>query len=292
MRLLTAAAPLFLALVLSASQARAQNRPSTFRQAPDGTWVTTIVSPDGASRPYVFDPGTQVVPAATVKISTIDGTQSRLRYEYSLTNGVDSLQPITQIFFGNGFLPVSVQATPPGWLAVPGPGRPAFISDSDGIPPGGIGLFAMEGRALPGVTTIEVHGNTSGVVTFTDDMSEAQRRDLEFLSTGAMVSVRALGPTIAVGVNEPELTRHALLLRVALHYGEAFRLAQHPAATDLTAVVARLQGQSISDTDAVSRFRQLANQPAGDAWQQQLSDGLERCLELMAAISLPLAADQ
>lgn len=277
---------------------------SSFTKTADGDWKTTVRRSDGAEHDFVVVPSSKVDPKVTTQVSiSRTGSGFRIVYSYELTNGSGAKQELARLFVGT-VQPVAVSQLPQGWseLTPQTPGSLALhgpLSDSGipaGLSSGQHARFSFAASALPGVVTVRAGGNTVGAIQVPPGLTAKQREDLEVLAGKpdmTTVNVPAIGPAIAVGVSEPELTFEVVLTRVRGHYEWALTKFKHPAAAEAARLFGNAQRPEASldlpaVREALTSLGELARKPVADPWHQQLSMALGICVDALLSGAVPV----
>lgn len=277
-------------------------QPKTFVRTPEGDWETTIRTADGRTHTFVFVPPNKVDPRVRTDIALLTkGPTLSVRYSYVVANGPRASQELAMLFM-RGVRPSEVKTVPVGWtlVAPPSPGNLAFTGAAAGkyirgIAPNSQAEWSVESAALPGVIRIQSMGATAdgAQVTVPPGLTADQRADLEQLSRDVTIDSPALGPAIAVGIGEPELSFATVLTRVLTHYRDELRRYDHPEAPAVARLADSIGGrdevtlQDPAVRAALNELAALSRKPSGDEWHRQLSMALSVCVDALLTGALP-----
>lgn len=217
-------------------------------------------------------------------------------YEYDVANGADAAQELALLLL-RGVLPTQVNEVPPGWQlrTPPTPGNLMFRG-AKGLPPNSRARWSLESASLPGVILAQAMGATADgfAVRVPEGLSPKQREELIALSANETVSVATVGPTLAAGIGEPEISFSIVLVRVLMHYSEKLKQHSHPFANDVVRVSGSLnRGQDATpDAPAVraalDQLDEISRRNVENPWHRDLSRALGTCVEALKTGALPL----
>ncbi len=131
-------------------------------------------------------------------------------------------------------------------------------------------------------------------MTVPEGLTSKQREELDALSRDVTVNVPAIGPVVATGIGEPELTFSTVLSRALLHYTVELKRYGHPFADDVVRLansLAATEGATLEAPHvraALSELAAISSKDVADAWHRQLSAGLSVCTQALLSGSLPL----
>ncbi len=275
----------------------------TFTKTPEGDWKTTIKTADGKETEYVYVPPTKVAPRVRTRVGLAgSGSDLRVQYQYEIANESTAQQELARLFIGS-VQRVAVLGLPAGWEESK-PQRPGNVSlrgALTGAVPAGIkpgSLVAgptLEGQVLPGVVTLRAMGNTAGAVTVPPGLSPKQYDELSALSRDTTVNISVIGPAIATGLGEPELTFDVVLVRVSAHYTSTFEKYQHPFAPEVAKLFAGIarEGAKLDQPDvkaSLGQLKALSTRPVSSEWHREMSEALGVCVDALMSGAVPFPA--
>jgi hypothetical protein len=298
--------PALVAQVAEVRATQAASKPrsvETFAKTPEGDWKTVIKTADGREMEYLYVPPTKIAPSVRTRVSLVgSGGNLRVSYQYQIVNEPSAKQELARLFIGS-VQAVAVSDVPSGWEQNL-PQRPGNVSlrgplTGDvpaGVKPGdAVNGPTLDGQVLPGVVTIRAMGNTAGAVSVPPGLSTKQYEELSAISRDTTVNVPAVGPAIAAGLGEPELTFDVVLVRVGAHYTSEFEKHKHPFASEVGSLFAGIAKEGASPDQAgvksgLMKLKALSVRPVTTAWHRELSDALGVCVEALMSGAVPFRA--
>ena len=257
----------------------------TFTRTADGNWRTVYTRTDGSDAEFVYEPPNKFSWSVQTGVSAVSARDAEFRYVYTVSNSRQSAQEIGTIFLGPDIPVVAIQHAPERWDTDTRPGSSMFIAPADagtGILPGTAATIEFTARNLPGVMTMSATANID-IPMVPGELSERQYRELGQLSRNSVLSLHAIGPTIAAGANEPELTSAVLAARVAMNYSGPLQQYRHPFAAQLIDALqqaSRASSQAELRT-ALAQAIGFASRAVPDPWHRDMSSALRLCIETL-----------
>lgn len=248
---------------------------------PTGDYVIRFTV-DGVPQEVHFEAATHVKPMILARVESADG--GRWRYSYRLANGADAKQEIHS-FTITGVGTAKDVSGPPDWQGdtVEQRGRVYWLRLSRegrrGVPPGqSVDGFTILSTMLPGPANAELRGNTR-VPQVAPTMPETALQQLRRLLQRDFVTISTIGPVIAGGANEPELTASVFLARVKNRFEVPLIRSEHPDAQAivdaLANAIAVTEGAGIAGaTTTLIDVQALLRRPAASPRTAELNEAL------------------